>query len=521
MARKVISGGVTGLSYRFKDNLDADGGVATTDWFSLEPNSYADFGGKVVTVTRNPISRTRQRKKGAIVDFDASGGFNHDFTQHQLTRLMQAFFYHAAFETPTTAPLDSAAIPVTAVTEDVNDTYSVDNDPSLGFIVGHLVLASGFNNAGNNGVKYLSAVGAASVTTTTAGLVDEAAPPAAAKLKVVGFQFASGDLTLDAQTDKIVLGCTAGDFTDLGLNPGQWIFIGGDAVGNQFAGNVPGYARIGLDDEDITATQLILDKSTFTPVDDAGAGKTVQIFFGDYIRNMTEAEVEAAGDFDRYIMDLERTLGRDANGIQSGILVDAFANALTYTQPLSNKVSVDLTFVALNEVFRDGTEGLMAGTRQPALGEAAYDSSNCVYRSRMAIVDPATLNPSALFAHVQSIELTLENNVSAVKAQGSAGGIDTIEGDFAIGGSTTVYFSTVAAVEAIRTYSDVTFDVIMAQRNAGYVFDIPLLGLGDGQLAVDKDAPITVPLGMGAFENEGGYTASFTDFSYLPTAAMP
>jgi hypothetical protein len=45
--------------------------------------------------------------------------------------------------------------------------------------------------------------------------------------------------------------------------------------------------------------------------------------------------------------------------------------------------------------------------------------------------------------------------------------------------------------------------------------------LGNGRLAVSKDTPITVPLGMSAFENDAGYTASFTDFAYLPDAAMP
>jgi hypothetical protein len=115
----------------------------------------------------------------------------------------------------------------------------------------------------------------------------------------------------------------------------------------------------------------------------------------------------------------------------------------------------------------------------------------------------------------------MENGISAVKAQGDIGGIDTVEGDFIFGGTADVYFSTVAAVEAIRAYSDVTFDAILAQRNAGYIFDIPIMGLGNGRLAVSKDTPITVPLGMSAFENDAGYTASFTDFAYLPDAAMP
>lgn len=519
MTRKVISGDVTGLSYRFKDDLSQDGGVATTPWYALEPNTYSDFGGEVTTVTRNPISRSRQRKKGVVTDFDASGGFNHDMTQHQLTRLLQPFFYANAFEKATTAPLNSASIPVTAVTTGPN-VYAVDNSPSLGFAVNQLVLASGFTNGGNNGVKFISVAGAASLTTTTAGEVAEAAPPAAARLDAIGYRFPVGDLAIDAQTDRIVLTSATITMTGLGLHPGEWIFIGGDATVNQFASNTPGYARVSLD-HPITATTITLDKSTWTPADSDGATKLIDIYYGTFIRNMTEAEIEAAGDVPRFFPDLERSLGSDGVGIQSGILMDAFANALTYTQPLAGKITFDLSFVSLDEVFRTGTEGLLAGTRVPALGEGAFNTSTCLFRAKMTLLDPLTLNPSALFAYVQSIELTIENNVSAVKAQGDVGGIDTIEGDFQVGGSATVYFSTVAAVSAVRDYSDVSFDAILAKSNAGYAFDVPLLGLGNGRLNVEKDSPITVPLGIGAFENAAGYTASYTNWRYLPTVAMP
>lgn len=517
MARKVISGGITGLAIRFKDNFDDESPAILSGWLAQEPNSYTDFGGEVTTVTRNPISRTRQRKKGTVTDFDASGGFNADFTQHQLTRLLQAFFYANAFQKGSTVPMNSAAaIPVTAVDDATG--YAVDNDPDLGFLVSHLVYASSFGVTANNGLKLLTAVSTSALD--AAGTADEASPPAAARLDVVGVQFDTADVELVASANDLRMTSTVFDFTTLNLHPGEWVFVGDDSNANfQFALNTPGYARVSLDIP-ITANLIVFDKTTWTPATTDGAGKTIRMFFGTFLRNMTESEVESAGDVVRHFMDIERTLGRDANGIQSQILVDAFANALTYTQPLSDKIAVDMTFVAMDETFRDGTEGLMSGTRVPALGEEAYNTSTCLFRARMSIVDE-TLNPSALFAYVQSIELTIENNVTAVKAQGDIGGIDTVEGDFAVGGSATVLFSTVAAAEAIREYHDVTFDAILAQNNAGYVFDIPLLGLGNGRLNVEKDTPITLPLDMGAAENSAGYTASYTNFRYLPDVAMP
>lgn len=520
MARKVISGGITGLSVRFMTDLSSNGGVPASPFYGLEPNSYADYGGKVTTVTRNPISRSRQRKKGTVTDFDASGGFNHDWTQHQLDRLVPALFYSNPFEKPTTAPLFGVSVPVTAVAAATG--FVVDNDPDMLFKPGHLVLASGFPTPGNNGLKPLTAVSATHLM--AAGLTDEAGTPAKAKLEVVGFQFAAGDLTLDAQASQGVLTSAAVNLTTLGLHRGEWIFLG-DASNAAYiyAGVLPFYGRISLAEDAITAGSIKLDKTTAALVDDVGAAKTLRMFFGTFTRNMTEDEIVISDDIIRHFMQLERTLGSDGDGMQSQILDDAVANALTYTQPLAGKISCDMTFVALNEFARTGADGLIDSPlgRISGLGEAAFNSSTCLYRARMSLLDPTTLNPTPLFAYVQAIELTLENAVKAVKVQGDVGGIDTIEGDLAAGGSATVFFSKVAAVQAVRNYSDVTFDAILAQRNAGYVWDIPLLGLGNGQLEVTKDDPITVPLDMGAAENFAGYTASYTSFSYLPTVAMP
>jgi hypothetical protein len=79
----------------------------------------------------------------------------------------------------------------------------------------------------------------------------------------------------------------------------------------------------------------------------------------------------------------------------------------------------------------------------------------------------------------------------------------------------------VTAVQAVRNNSDVTLDVIMAKSNAGQVYDLPLIALGNGRLQVDKDQAITLPLDTMAAAGATGYTMSLTNFPYLPTAAMP
>src|SRR5690606_1779356 len=122
--------------------------------------------------------------------------------------------------------------------------------------------------------------------------------------------------------------------------------------------------------------------------------------------------------------------------------------------------------------------------------------------------------------YITEAEIAINNGVTPNKAVGVLGGFDASAGNFEVTGSLTAYFSNVAAVQAVRQNSDVGFSMIGAARNAGFVFDIPLLGLGGGRLNVEKDAPIMVPLEQAAAENANGYTLLYEVFHYLPEQAM-
>ena len=109
-----------------------------------------------------------------------------------------------------------------------------------------LVFTRGFVNAANNGLKVVTTGGTTtSIPILGGGLVAET--PAAARnasLEVTGFRFSSGDLQVDAQGNLIT---TTKNLTELGLTPGQSIWIGGALVANQFANaNNKGFAHVGV-----------------------------------------------------------------------------------------------------------------------------------------------------------------------------------------------------------------------------------------------------------------------------------
>src|SRR5215218_8609504 len=115
-----------------------------------------------------------------------------------------------------------------SVITDVNTTGGVVTVSGVGgtFAVGHLVKLENFTNAANNGVFRCTTSSATVPAFSGAGLVSEAAPPATAKMKVVGAAGVSGDVSANAT------GLTSVSliFTALGLSVGQWIKIGGTAV---------------------------------------------------------------------------------------------------------------------------------------------------------------------------------------------------------------------------------------------------------------------------------------------------
>ena len=190
---------------------------------------------------------------------------------------IRSAFYNAFANTASRFNDGTADSVITAIAQAAaTATYTT----GTAFVTGHLVRFTGFTNTANNGVFKCTTGGLSVSAYIGAGLTDEAAPPAAARMKVVGFQGASGDITATATG----LGSTALDFTGLGLEVGQWIKIGGSATAGKFAtAALNSTARITA----IAATALTLDHLPTGWTTDSGTSKTIKVWVGDQIKNGT------------------------------------------------------------------------------------------------------------------------------------------------------------------------------------------------------------------------------------------
>jgi hypothetical protein len=500
-----IDSNFTGLRY----TLEVRGSPKTLPgdpaWLELEPNSYADFGATTTLKARNPIVANRQQRKGRVVDIEAKAGFSIDFTSDNMLELMPCFFF-ADWRKASVAEIDA---PTSVVAYNATGPVAGAFDKVASFggkaVAGSLISTSGFTNAANNGIFQVSAVAADSLSVTSHAIVAEAGPPATSVIKVVGFVGAAGDLTIDASNAAApALLSTVFDFTTLELIPGQWVYIGGDAGTSAFAdeGN-NGFARI----QAISAHRMTFDKTQNTMVTDNGAGQSIEVFMGDFLKNENDPTLIVT-----QTIQLERSLS--SAGFQ--YLPGTFCNELTIDMKSADKIELAMTFISLTEEDLDYGDRKTGTFPDIATDPEAYNTSSDLIRIRSALQGTA----SPLFAFMQTMSLKIANNVSPLKALGVLGAFDTTIGDFIVSGDITAYFSDLAAVEAVRLADSVSVDFVLALDNRGWLFDIPELTFDKGTLTVTKDQPITIPVGINAAEDDTLKTTLMaTYFSYLPDAA--
>lgn len=509
-----IDSNVVGLSFAEEASLKVLPGIAGADavWYPLDPNEFGDFGGDITTIARNPINASRQIRKGVVSDLDASGSITQDVTLTNLMRLMQGFFFADIREKVSTDAISGQSALKATVLNFGASTINVAAGHGAKFTVGMLIKCSGMVNAVNNGLMRITAI-ATDALTVSASTVTETWP-ATGKLQVVGFQLADNTCSLSVVSNVVQLNISSGSFLNRGLSAGEWIFIGGDSVNLKFSNNAPGYARI----HSISATTLVLKEVTWaTPVTEAAAaGKTIQIFIGSFLRNEKDPALVKCRSF-----NLERSLGQDTNGIQSEYIIGAIANEYMLEIKTADKLTAELSFVAMTQELRSGATGLKAGTRITATNtEDAFNTSSDVYQLRIFVLsDVAT--PTSLFGYAQEGKITVNNNAKGAKAIGVLGSFDVNVGAFEVKSELTVYFKTVDAITALKNNANVGFNMITASDNSGIVYDIPLMSIGGGRAEVKKDEPITLSLKNDAAESEYGFTMSQTYFHYLPTVAIP
>jgi len=419
--------------------------------------------------TPGEIRADRMSADPTKVNEENSGGLNFEFSFPTDNTFLSELIQSGFFATWTNAPFrDNDGTASSAITAVTTTTNVVTVTSGAAFAVGQLVRTTGFALAANNGVNRVSTGGTTSFTCTGAAYATEAAPAAAARVKVVGFQGASADITASATG----LGATTLNFTTLGLAIGQWVKVGGTAAGSKFATAANNdWIRITA----IAATSLTCDNLPSGWTIDTGTAKTISVFFGDYLRNgttITSMSIER-GHLDQVTPTFL---------LQKGMVVDQFSQSLTTEQPITGSV---------NLIGMSGSIGTVAnGTTYDAATTNVVMTAN-VSVGRIAEAGATIVSPN----WAKALNFQVANNVRMITAVGTVGAAALGAGEFGCTGTLETYFGSSALLAKLMAGTVSSLSARVAINSQAVVWTFPRVTFTDGSPnAGGKNQDVTLPL---------------------------
>lgn len=441
--------------------------------------------------TSNEIRVDRQVTDQVLVDLANSGNIGIELSFAAFDDMLEA-----AFQGTWAAKnsRDNAGTADSVITNVATSGTVLTCLTGTAFVVGQLVLFSGFGVANNNGLFKCSTGSATVPAFSGSGITDETVPPAAAKVKVVGFQGASADITATASG----LGSTSLDFTTLGLNVGEWVKIGGDVAGTQFATAADNsWARISA----IAATALTFDILPASWATDTGTGKTIQVFTGDFL---TTGTVQRAFSFERQQQDLTSPSYELFKGCQVDNLSLDFKAASIVTG------SLDLTGLTATA----GTSRTAGATDVAAPAYPVLNASTNVGR----LMEGGAVTA----AFIQELGFDLKNNLDRETAISNLGAVNIRDGEIALSGTLSAYFSDLTLLNKVLA-DTVTSLMIKTGRADGnresILLDIPQAKLSGTAPVSAKNASRMFTGTYDAYRHATlGYTAACQRYWYLPVA---
>lgn len=324
-------------------------------------------------------------------------------------------------------------------------TYTVVSGGAAA-VVGHVVRATGFANAANNQIfRVVSSTGTTIVC--TAALTSEAAPAAAAKLKVVGFQGASADLA----TTSTGMTSTVLDFTTLGLKAGMWLKIGGTLTAEKLATAADNdWVRISVAP---TTNILTFDNLPTGWTADVGTGKTLKVWFGDQIKNgITPSSISIERGF------LGQTVPTYI--VNTGMAVNAL------TQTITSKANITATAAFVGMGGSESTTTLSGSPDGVTTNLVMAANANV---GRLGVNGSQLIGPN----WSKSIDFTITNNLRTIESVDSAVPVAIREGECTVTGKMSTYFGNDTELAAFYAGTTRPINTRVAKNSQAVIYQVP------------------------------------------------
>ncbi len=446
------------------------------------------------TVVSDEARADRQVTDLVLVGAEAAGDLGFELSYGSLDTMIEA----AMCSTWVNKPIIVNTVADTEIGQvtDSSDTFTVASGGTA-FKAGMLARTTGFTNAGNNLIFRVGSSTGTTIVGPSLSLTDEAAPPLGAQIQAIGFQGASGDI--EAKTvGGNQLFSTVLDFTTLGIVAGEWLKVGGTASGDKFAGTAANNDWVRV--QSVADHVILLDVVPSGWTADDGSGKTIKVFWGDYIRNGTTKKSYTIERryLDHSPVDYEYFRGMTFDSIAFEIGTQAIIRG---TARLMGK---DQTA---------DTSRFSGATDVPAATNSVYNSSSNV--GRLGEGGSAVDGPN----YVLNASITFANNVRAQPAVGFIGATGVGLGEVTTTGQLSTYFGNLTLANKVINNTASSYDIRFTRADeSGHtiLIDLPRTKYSNGAVNVPgKNSDVTLPLQFQAIMHPTlGYTNHIQRFAY-------
>lgn len=481
----------------------------TTNWLNLEADAVGDPGPDYKKMARTPFTITRQLRRPFISGVDCALTLDLDLTKDHID-----FFGESIFKSDWkhSGGTGQSKFLIAAVVDGGGgvDSFTVAADGDLA--EGTLVVSRGLDDDQNNGLWRVAAGSVdGSVKVPTGSLVADASPAPNATLDVAGFQFAAGDLELDADGN---LTSTTKNLTQLGLQQGQLCYLGGpEDIDPPYRFDNDDYYGFFVVDL-VEANKITISERSWTVgAPDDGGTRTIRLFYTKWIRNVARSHADenlvslafeitypglAAGPADAY----EKLLGY-------------MLDQCTFNIPAEGKVSMQMTFVGKTAQDPDTDRWTGPSAALYPVTQLAVSTSADINRLSVDNVDE-----TGLMTDFKDLKIVIKNNIAPEKAVGHMGNRFTPLGVFEAEVEAEVFFTTPEIVTAVSDNRILRLGTGMRNDDFGAFLHLPSTGKMEAKKKIEHNKLISVSSKIAGFmDAERMYTASMSVFAYLPTRA--
>lgn len=472
------------------------GVIPTNPRFKTIRETSSNLNANPGTQVSEEIRYDRQVASLVLVSLDASGDIGKELSfqaaDDDLEEILQSTWNNNPAIVVVTPGTEISAVSATALTV---------ASGGAAFIAGSIAVLTGLPTASNNKATVVASSTATSITFPASTFTAETATiPVGAAIRNVGQQGASGDIAAVTAGGN-ALTSTSLDFTTLNLVPGAWIKIGGTATATQFATAADnGFVRV----SSITAHSISLDRVPSGWTADAGAGKTISLWMGDYIRN---GVTQISSTFERQYTDQAVPTYEYISGLSP--------SKAAFTFDAQKIVTYTMTYMgAATQYLAARVAGAtdIAAPTSPVLNTSSNIGG--IYLNGAAVAGPSFL---------MSATLSIDNNLRNQNALGSLSPIGIGNGEFTVTGSISTYFGdvTIANQVVTNTATSLTF---VAQNSPGQLpskgtvlFDMPRVKYSSGAPTVEgKNRDVMIaPNYQAIMDQTLGYTVHVARYWYM------